>query len=95
MSHPDGGDVRTAGQGVGGGSATGTLLGGGGLCAILHAGRTALILQLLYPSLHQNNSNVGIQQLKHLTFDKTFVLDFKTTLDKLIYTYKKYSLNST
>lgn len=39
MSHPDGGgDVRTGGQGVGGGSATGALLGGGGFCAVLHTG---------------------------------------------------------
>lgn len=37
MHRPDGGeDVRTARLGVGGGPATGTLLGGGGLCAVLH-----------------------------------------------------------
>lgn len=42
---------RTVGQGVGSGSAAGTLLGRGGLRAILHAGRTTLILRLLDPPL--------------------------------------------
>lgn len=67
------GILRTAGQGVGGGSATSTLLGGGGLCAILHTGRTALILQLLYPSLHQDNGNVGLK-------NKYICLEIKTSL---------------
>lgn len=62
MNYPDwDGDVHTTGKGVRGGSTTGTLLGGGGLCAILHTGRTAFILQLLYPSLQQDNSNVTIK----------------------------------